>query len=212
MWTVRADGLDERRLARGAHPDWSPDGTRIAFDRDGETYTARWWYGGAQRDAGAGTEPAYAPDGRLALVRDGQIVVGGNVVAAGHVARLVRRRPARVGARRRRSTSPGRRCRRGSQPAWPPARRVRELLPDFDQRAPSGLVIAGGPGRWLLGFTSLVDNLGPGSSVLVGVRVTGPAAHDRHAARAARERRGAHLRATSRSSATRTRRRTITGT
>ena len=77
VWTIRADGLDERKLARGAHPDWSPDGTRIAFDRDGETYTALWWYGGAQRDAGAGTDPAYAPDGRLALVADGQITVGG---------------------------------------------------------------------------------------------------------------------------------------
>jgi hypothetical protein len=67
----------------------------------------------------------------------------------------------------------GRRYRRGFQPAWRPALRVRELLPDFDQRAPSGLVVAGGPGRWLLGFTSLVDNLGPGSSVLVGVRAPG---------------------------------------
>jgi hypothetical protein len=172
VWTVRADGLDERRLAHGAHPDWSPDGTRIAFDRDGETHTARWWYGGAQRDAGAGTEPAYAPDGRLALVRDSQIIVGGNVVAQGSApdwsadGRLAWVRDGVI-------YIAGRRYRRGSQPAWPPARRVRELLPDFDQRAPSGLVIGGGPGRWLLGFTSLVDNLGPGSSVLVGVRAPG---------------------------------------
>ena len=83
VWTIRADGLDERKLARGAHPDWSPDGSRIAFDRDGETYTALWWYGGAQKDAGTGTDPAYAPDGRLALVADGQISVAGNVVAQG---------------------------------------------------------------------------------------------------------------------------------
>ena len=37
----------------------------------------------------------------------------------------------------------------------------------------AGLTIAGGSGKWLLGFTSLVDNLGLGSSVLVGVRPPG---------------------------------------
>ena len=172
VWTIRVDGLDERKLARGAHPDWSPDGERLAFDRDGETYTARWWYGGAQRDAGAGTDPAYAPDGRLAVVDDGQISVAGTVVAAGTSpdwsadGRLAWVRDGWIYVA-------GKRWRRGAQPAWPPARKVRELLPDFDQRAPSGLVIAGGAGRWLLGFTSLVDNLGPGSSVLVGVRKPG---------------------------------------
>src|SRR5690242_5040150 len=172
VWTIRVDGLDERKLARGAHPDWSPDGERLAFDRDGETYTARWWYGGAQRDAGAGTDPAYAPDGRLAVVDDGQISVAGTVVAEGASpdwsadGRLAWVRDGWI-------YIAGKRWRRGAQPAWPPARKVRELLPDFDQRAPSGLVIAGGTGRWLLGFTSLVDNLGPGSSVLVGVRKPG---------------------------------------
>jgi hypothetical protein len=172
IWTVRADGLDERRLARGAHPDWSPDGSRLAFDRDGETFTARWWYGGAQKDAGRGTEPAYAPDGRLAVVRDGQILVGGNAVATGSSpdwspdGRLAWVRDGVIYVA-------GRAYHRGFQPAWHPALKVRELVPDFDQRAPSGLVIAGGPGRWLLGFTSLVDNLGPGSSVLVGVRPPG---------------------------------------
>ena len=172
VWTIRADGVDERKLARGAHPDWSPDGTRIAFDRDGETYTALWWYGGAQRDAGIGTDPAYAPDGRLALVADGQITVAGNVVAEGTSpdwsadGRLAWVRDGMI-------YIAGRQYRRGSQPAWPPARRSRELLPDFDQRAPSGLVIAGGAGHWRLGFTSLVDNLGPGSSVLVGERTPG---------------------------------------
>jgi hypothetical protein len=172
VWTIRADGLDERKLARGAHPDWSPDGTRIAFDRDGETYTAVWWYGGSQKDAGTGTDPAYAPDGRLALVADDQISVAGNVVAQGTSpdwsadGRLAWVRDGMI-------YIAGRPYRRGLQPAWPPARRSRELLPDFDQRAPSGLVIAGSAGRWRLGFTSLVDNLGPGSSVLVGVRTAG---------------------------------------
>jgi hypothetical protein len=172
VWTIRADGLDERRLARGAHPDWSPDGERIAFDRDGEIFVARWWYGGAQRDAGPGTEPAYAADGRLAVVQDGQISVAGRIVAEGAApdwsadGRLAWVRDGWI-------YIAGKRWKRGAQPAWPPARRARELLPDFDQRAPTGLVIAGGPGRWLLGFTSLVDNLGPGSSVLVGVRKPG---------------------------------------
>jgi lysyl oxidase/WD40 repeat protein len=172
VWTVRADGEDERRLTRGAHPDWSPDGERIAFDRDGEVLTSRWWTASVLRPAGAGTDPAYAPDGRLAVVRDGSIVAGGRIVAEGQSpdwsadGRLAWVRDGVI-------YIAGRRWRRGLQPAWPPARRARELLPDFDQRAPSGLVIAGGGGRWLLGFTSLVDNLGPGSSILVGVRPPG---------------------------------------
>jgi hypothetical protein len=174
VWTVRADGEDERRLARGAHPDWSPDGSRLAFDRNGEVLTSLWWSAGVLRHAGDGVEPAYAPDGRLAVVRDGTIVAGGRAVAEGASpdwspdGRLawVRDGVIYVG---------GLRYHRGYQPSWRPPRRVRELLPDFDQRAPSGLVIAGGSGRWLLGFTSLVDNLGPGSSVLVGVRPPGAA-------------------------------------
>jgi hypothetical protein len=62
---------------------------------------------------------------------------------------------------------------RGEQPAWRPAKRVQELLPDFDQRPPTDLQIAGGTGRWLLGFTSLVDNIGLGPSIIEGVRPPG---------------------------------------
>jgi hypothetical protein len=53
--------------------------------------------------------------------------------------------------------------------------RVRELLPDLDQRAPTGLVVGvgPGPGRWLLGFTSQVDNVGLGPSEVVGERKPG---------------------------------------
>jgi hypothetical protein len=171
VYTVRVDGLDERPLAAGAHPAWSPDGKRIVFDRDAQIVSVRW-YGGGARVVTDGEEPAYAPNGRLAVVQDGQIVVAGQIVAEGTS-------PA---------WSPGGRLayvrgnvfyvaehavHKGLQPAWRPPKRVRELLPDFDQRAPEGLTIAGGPGRWLLGFTSLVDNIGIGPSELLGVRTPG---------------------------------------
>jgi hypothetical protein len=165
VYTVRVDGDDERRLARGAHPSWSPNGARIALDRDDTIVTLRW-DGGGVRTAGTGSDPAYAQDGRLAVVRDGQVVAGGRIVDEGtepswspdgkHVAYV------------RDDT-----LRRGEQPAWRPAKRVAELLPDFDQRPPSGLRIAGGTGRWLLGFTSLVDNIGLGPSIIDGVRPPG---------------------------------------
>jgi hypothetical protein len=171
VYTMRVDGLDVRDLAKGAHPAWSPDGNRIVFDRDGQIISVRW-YGGAARVVTDGENPAYAADGRLAVVRDGEIVVAGQPVAEGTS-------PA---------WSPGGRLayvrdsvvyvdeqavHKGTQPAWRPPKRVRELLPDFDQRAPTDLTIAGGPGSWLLGFTSLVDNIGTGPSVLIGVRSPG---------------------------------------
>ncbi len=44
------------------------------------------------------------------------------------------------------------------------------LFPDLRQRPPSGLVVSGGGRGFLLGFTSLVDNIGPGTLWIRGVR------------------------------------------
>jgi hypothetical protein len=172
IYTVRVDGEDERKLARGEHPAWSPDGERIALDREDEIVTLRW-YGGDVKDAGSGSDPAYASDGRLAVVRQGAIVAGGRILDVGvepcwspdgkHVA-YVRDGIIYID---------GKAVHSGQQPAWRPAQRVRELLPDFDQRPPTDLTIARDTGRWLLGFTSLVDNIGLGPSLLVGVRAPG---------------------------------------
>jgi dipeptidyl aminopeptidase/acylaminoacyl peptidase len=46
-------------------------------------------------------------------------------------------------------------------------------FPNLVQRPPSGLVVAGGGGRWSLGFTSMVDNRGPGILWIRGTRKPG---------------------------------------
>ena len=173
IWTVRADGFDERRLARGANPTWSPSGERIAFDHEGGIVSVRW-SGGDGRWVALGAEPAYSRDGRLALVRDGHVVVRGRVVGRGSQpawspdGRLAYVREGRI-------VVDGRMVARGSQPDWRPAVGVRELLPDFDQRPPSDLRVKPDGGRWQLGFTSLVDNVGEGPAIVAGVRAAAEA-------------------------------------
>jgi hypothetical protein len=165
--TVRADGLGARRVAAGVHPAWTPWGD-VSYDRDGEIYSSSGR--GAEQHLASGREPAWSPGGSLALVLGDTVVLDGVPLAQGTAPswtpgrRLVYRRPdgrVVVGGRV------------GAAPEWRPQPRDRELLPDFDQRAPTGLTIAGGGGHWLLGFTSLVDNVGKGPAIIAGVRPTG---------------------------------------
>lgn len=146
VWTVRADGLDLRRLAVGGHPVWSPDGARIAYDRDGEIYSARW-FGGDARRLVAGTEPAYSPAGRLAYVRDGEVVAGTRTIGAGGNPTWAPSGKQIAYDSNGKLYFDGRELGNGAQPAWRPHVGVRELLPDPDRRAPTGLIVAGSVGH-----------------------------------------------------------------
>ena len=216
VWTIRADGARRAPARRRARTRRGrPTASGIAFDRDDRDRDACAGTAAACRTAGTGSDPAYAPDGRLAVV-----------------SRRTRSSPAREPSARApsprgrptgstsptcaagRSTSTARPVHRGAAAcvaAAPP--RVRELLPDFDQRAPTGLPIARRPGP-------LAARASPRSSTTSASgrehrRGRPPArreANDRHAARAARERQEPHLPRRRADSGTRTHRRTITGT
>lgn len=73
LFKMAVDGTNLVRLTSRTGGDesdavWSPDGSRIAFVADGHV-----WIG--ERDYGAGTEPAFSPDGKwLAVTRGGDVV------------------------------------------------------------------------------------------------------------------------------------------
>ena len=87
--------------------------------------------------AGTGSDPAYAPDGRLAVVRDGEIVAGGRASSTRERSR--RGRPTASTSptsATTRSTSTASRVHRGAAARLAARRSAsQELLPDFDQRA-----------------------------------------------------------------------------
>ena len=164
LWRVPAAGGEPERLTAEAGdellPAVSPDGARIAFA------TGR---GIATLDATgirplelalqAPSAPAWSPDGSRLVVEAGG--------AAGTTLAVVD--PATLAVTPLRGSLPG-----DARPTWgrlvqPAARQEpapkpdpNELLPDLDQRAPRGLVVGGGRGRWTLGFASAVDNVGRG--------------------------------------------------
>lgn len=103
--------------------------------------------------AGA-VDPAWDPSGRLTVSTAGGIAAGATPVAG--------TRPGDVAA------SWGRLA-----PKPKPKPDPNELLPDLDQRAPSGLTVSGWRGRWTLGFTSATDNVGRGPVWFRGIRPNG---------------------------------------
>lgn len=93
LFTMAIDGTNLTRVTTHTGGDegdavWSPDGSRIAYVADGHV-----WIG--ERDYGAGSEPAFSPDGKwLALTRGADVVAielaTNDVIVVAHGARLPR--------------------------------------------------------------------------------------------------------------------------
>jgi hypothetical protein len=167
IYTAQADGNDAAPFdaAAPATPPvairdlaWSPDGTHLAYtvqnadgttsvvDDDGTTQTVL-------SVAPAHDEhPVWSPTGSRIAFDDG----------AGNLASVA----AGGGDRRDLGT--------GSPLDWQVVPAGRPEFPNLVQRPPSELVVTRSPtGRWLLGFTSMVDNRGPGILWIRGTRAPG---------------------------------------
>lgn len=170
LWVVSADGGEPEQLAdvpgRTRSPAWSPGGLRLAFAReqagDADLWTLDLTSGAilqVTRGPGWDSHPDWAPTAeRIAFAR---AEAGRSslwvVTGAGASPERV---PGTVGL---------------ADPDWALTHaelvpRPEELLPDLDQRAPTGLVVVRSGGRFRLGFTSSTVNRGRGPLVINGLR------------------------------------------
>ena len=69
IYVANADGSGITRLTTGGRPAWSPDGQRIAFQRDGLVYVTRA-ADSSEVLLAIGTYPAWSPDGRRIAFTD----------------------------------------------------------------------------------------------------------------------------------------------
>jgi hypothetical protein len=145
LYVIRRDGGGLRRLTRGdrvvAMPAWRGDGRRIAFASSplaGGSFDI--WVVGV--DGGAPSRAAAGPDEQVApaFTASGKLTF--------------------------RTLAPGEAFPEKTSDAGTPRTGPRELLPDFDQRAPFRLTVAGTK----LGFASATDNIGEGAVWVRGAR------------------------------------------
>jgi lysyl oxidase/WD40 repeat protein len=164
LYEIDSTGRGLRLLASAeaieSQPSWSPDGSRMAFVATAlgltDVYVVDVQTKQVLRltqDAVVESSPVWSRDGGSILYL-GDHAAGGplwSIPASGGVATPLGGPPAATSFRLR-----------------PPV--SRELPPDFDQRPPSDLAIQPSGGRYLLGFTSASDNIGPGPLSIVASR------------------------------------------
>jgi len=184
--------VGERQVTSGgadSEPDWSPDQRRIAFVRQAprgassSLYVIRRDGGGLQRLTRADqvvSGPAWSGDGRrIAFAASppagGSFDVWTVRLAGGALQRVAMGPAEQVAPSFRRNGSvaftvlePGDAFPERSSDAGTPQVGPRELLPDFDQRAPFRLAILG----TRLGFASATDNVGEGPVWVRGRRAS----------------------------------------
>jgi Lysyl oxidase/WD40-like Beta Propeller Repeat len=183
--------VGERRITTSAaidgEPDWSPDGREIAYvrqqpgERSTSLYVIRRDGGGLRRLTRATqvvSHPAWSGDGRRIAYAASPLAGGSfdiwtihsrggtpRAVASGDAEQVA---PAfgRDGTLTFRTLEPGDEFPEKTRDTGTPRVGPRELLPDFDQRPPFRLTIAGTK----LGFASATDNVGDGPIWVRGSR------------------------------------------
>ena len=162
VYTAEADGLDAvpfnptppaTPLVDVHDLAWSPDSTKLAYDSVLQDGSAPLVVddGATQLTLPTGTRPVWSPTGtRVAFADEAGSLA--SVAADGTDLRALGE---------------------GIPLDWLRVPVGRPKFPNLVQRPPSGLVVSASHGGWQLGFTSMVDNRGPGILWIKGNRAPG---------------------------------------